>query len=87
MEQSEERNSVHFSGEEYSLFSDVGDKELQATNRAKTMANIIEIHGGIRLGKVKPYTARVLIEYFHAIPEQERAATKEQLTVIIGGHL
>lgn len=54
----------------YSLFNEVEDKELQARNRATTMANIAE--DGKQGDVVTPSAFKHLILYYQKIPLEER---------------
>lgn len=74
------QNNNEFKG--YSLFNDVEDKELQAFNRARVMANIMEDHSVER--NVNGTGLMLLMGYFQSLPEgQEREDVHAALTKIL----
>ena len=69
---------------EYSLFTDVEDKELQARNRAVTMYNIFE-DNSMGKNKVSIHGTQLLLGYLNAVPEAERAPIIEKFHLMAEG--
>jgi len=61
----------------FSLFKDLEDKELQAYNRARIMLNIMEDHIDKKTNQVTPKGGHLVLSYFAAIPEAERASAQK----------
>lgn len=61
----------------FGLFSDIADEALRLRNRAVVLANIAEDNMN-KEGRITPKGAALVMGYFNAIPEQERALVFEK---------
>jgi hypothetical protein len=64
----------------FALFSDIEDKSLQSRNRAVVLANMMQDHMN-KQKKLQGKGAALVLGYFNALPEEERASVKEQFTL------
>lgn len=64
----------------FALFSDIEDKELQSRNRAVVLANMMQDHMN-KQKKLQGKGAALVLGYFNALPEEERASVKEAFTI------
>ena len=64
----------------FALFSDIEDKDLKCRNRSVVLANMMQDHMN-KQKKLQGKGAALVLGYFNAIPEGERAAVKEQFTL------
>lgn len=61
----------------YDLFNDIDDETLRTRNRAVVLANIAEDNMN-KESRITPKGASLVMGYFAAIPEQERAIVFEK---------
>ena len=59
----------------FALFSDIEDEQLRARNRAVVLTNMASDHS--KNQKISPGGAGLMLGYFRAIPEAERAITQQ----------
>ena len=67
--------------EEYELFNDVEDKELQTRNRAVILWNIFESH--TKNGQINAKGVVEMIQYTKAIPKEDRQAVVDKLQTFL----